>query len=249
MDNKHYFQSLKLAMQVYSSEEKAASSRRYFPAGIECLGITAVDIKRVVKDFQTKHIELDSEQSLALSEYILANAKYSEEKLVAFALLNKFVKKYYPDELLDRFEYWLEHYADNWSLVDDLCIKTIYQFLLSRPHLITKTEHWSRSSVSWCRRASCVVWVKFIQRKIAKTTYHLDKSLVFSQCDILLADDDVFVQKGVGWLLKVTSQYHCDDVVEYITSHYQDMTRLTLRYAIEKMPEDIRLRLLSLTVE
>lgn len=162
-------------------------------------------------------------------------------------MINKFVKKHYNDDLLLRFKFWLEHYANNWSLVDDLCIKTIYQFFLSRPHLIINTQHWAHSNVSWCRRGSNVVWVKFIHRKIGKTTYRLDKALIFKQCDLLLADKDEFVQKSVGWLLKVTSVHYQNDVIDYIQKHSTIMTRSTIRYAIEKMPKVIRHKLLIST--
>ena len=248
----YYFDKIKLALADVSSAEKAIASRRYFPKGFQCIGANAADIKNLIKDFHLDYPDLTPDQMLTLTEYMLVNAQFNEEKLVAFGLINKFVKfnskrlDNYSDDLLLRFEYWLEHYADNWALVDDLCIKTIYQFLLSRPHLIEKTQHWAHSEVSWCRRASNVVWVKFIKRKMTKKTYYLDKTLVFKNCDLLLADEDEFVQKSIGWLLKVTSVEYEIEVIEYIKNHYASFTRSTLRYAIEKMGADTRKELLSL---
>ncbi len=190
---------------------------------------------------------MTASEALAIAECMLQHAQYNEETLAAFSLINKFVKKEYGDDLLIRFEYWLEHYADNWSQVDDLCIKTIFLFLKARPHLIEQTQHWAHSKVSWCRRASNVVWVKFIKRKIGKSTYYLDKSLVFRNCDLLMEDEDVFVQKSIGWLLKVTSIQYGQDVVDYINENVARMTRPTLRYAIEKMDKETRMSLLAKT--
>lgn len=39
--------------------------------------------------------------------------------MLVYGLINKFVKNNYEDELLLRFEYWLENYSSNWALVDD----------------------------------------------------------------------------------------------------------------------------------
>lgn len=248
---KVYLKRFKEDLVEVSSTAKAEASRRYFPHGIHCIGATAADIKLIIKTFHSDYPDLTPSEMLAITEYILSHAEYSEEILLAFGLINNFVKfnakrqDNYRDDLLLRFEYWLEHYANNWSLVDDLCIKTIYQFLLSRPHLIKKTQHWAYSEVSWCRRASNVVWVKFIKRKMGKSTYYLDKSLVFNNCDLLLEDDDEFVQKSIGWLLKVTSVEHEKDVIAYIKKNYSRLTRPTLRYAIEKMDADIRKMLLT----
>ncbi|MBL4796156.1 MAG: DNA alkylation repair protein [Oleispira sp.] len=247
-----YLKRLKADLTQVSTPKKAEASRRYFPHGIHCIGATAMDIKLIIKAFHSDYPDLTPSEMLSITEYILSHAEYSEETLLAFGLINKFVKlnakrqENYGDDLIVRFEYWLEHYANNWSLVDDLCIKTIYQFLMSRPHLIERTQHWAHSEVSWCRRASNVVWVKFIKRTMGKTTYYLNKDLVFNNCDLLLEDDDEFVQKSIGWLLKVTSIEYEAEVVTYIQNNYSKLTRSTLRYAIEKMDADTRKMLLAL---
>lgn len=246
-----YLERIKTDLAAVSTAEKAEASRRYFPHGINCLGATAAEIKSVIKKFYAEYSDLTCMEMLSVTEYILKHAEFNEETLLAFGLINKFVKlntkreDNYDDDLLLRFEYWLEHYANNWSLVDDLCIKTIYQFLLSRPHLIENTQHWTYSEISWCRRASNVVWVKFIKRKMGKTTYYLDKALVFKNCDALLEDDNEFVQKSIGWLLKVTAVEYETDVIAYLKKNYSKLQRSTLRYAIEKMDDDTRKLIMS----
>ncbi len=237
---------LKRDLSDISTPAKATSAQRYFPHQVNCIGATAADIKSIIKNFQTQHPELDAHHTLDLVEQLLKTAHYNEETLLAFGLLNKFVKRHYRDNLLQRFEYWLEHYTTNWSQVDDLCIKTIYNFFLGRPHLIESTQHWAHSSSSWCRRASNVVWVKFIRRKIGKEVFQLNPELVFRNCDILLNDSDDYVQKSTGWLLKASSQHHPQAVIDYLTAHHQQLPRTTLRYAIEKLPTGTRQDLLSL---
>jgi len=227
--------------------DKAESSRRYFPNGINCIGANASDIKIIIKRFRLEYDDLTAIEVLSITEHLLLNAEFSEEILVAFGLINKFVKNNYDDDLLLRFEYWLENYATNWSLVDDLCIKTIYQFFIARPYLIDKTQHWAHSKVPWCRRASNVVLVKFVKRKIDKSIYYLDKEHIFKNCNLLLEDKDEFVQKSIGWLLKATSIHHKSDVIEYIETNYKKIPRPTIRYAIEKMDSDIKKRLLAIT--
>jgi len=240
-----YIKEIKTSLEIISTLDKAEASKRYFPHGINCIGANASDIKLIIADFQCKYAELTAADMLSVTEYLLVNAKYNEEILVAFGLINKFVKNNYDDSLLLRFEFWLENYATNWSLVDDLCLKTIYQFFMARPSLISKTEHWANSKVSWCRRASNVVWVKFVKRKMGKSIYYLDKELIFKNCNLLISDEDEFVQKSVGWLLKATSLHHEDEVIEYIEKNFNNMRRPTIRYAIEKMDSESKKRLLN----
>lgn len=63
---------------------------------------------------------------------------------------------------------------------------------------------------------------------------------VIQIADILLEDADDMVQKGYGWLLKTTCQTHLQSIYEYILSKKELMPRTAFRYAIEKMPQEMK---------
>jgi 3-methyladenine DNA glycosylase AlkD len=65
----------------------------------------------------------------------------------------------------------------------------------------------------------------------------------FDICDRLIGDRDDMVQKAVGWLLKEISRTEPRVVLEYLLEHRDLMSRLTLRYAAEKLPDHMRRRL------
>jgi 3-methyladenine DNA glycosylase AlkD len=48
------------------------------------------------------------------------------------------------------------------------------------------------------------------------------------------------VQKGYGWMLKVASQAHQKEIFDYVISKKATMPRTSLRYAIEKMPAELK---------
>lgn len=240
-----YVLSLKQQLLQVSSVEKAQASKRYFSHSVMLLGANAADIKDIIKQFHASYSDLSAEEVLAITEALLQQAQYSEETMLAFGLIIKHVKKHYDDSLMSRFEYWLEHYATNWSLVDDLCMKAIFNFLMARPHLIVQTQKWAYSDVSWCRRASNVAWVKFISRRIGQDTYYLDKTLIFKHCDLMLTDHDEFVQKSIGWLLKVTAVHHQQEVLDYIRGNHTQMWRSTIRYGLEKVSKSERDKILK----
>jgi 3-methyladenine DNA glycosylase AlkD len=50
------------------------------------------------------------------------------------------------------------------------------------------------------------------------------------------------VQKGYGWMLKVASQVHQKEVIDFIMQRKDKMPRTALRYAIEKMPAELKQR-------
>ncbi len=237
------------AMANLSSADTALSMQRFFPEEQALLGVNASDLKLVADsfyvNFTAKQIKNIANNIVNLSEHILERAVYGEQVLLAFSLLSKVMKCEFDECLLSKFKYYLEHYACNWAHVDYLCIKALYQYLLKRPHLIIQTQSWSQSDNSWCRRASCVAWVKFIKRKMGKTEYRLDIKLIFELCNSLLGDEDVYVQKGIGWLLKVTAVEHPQAVIAYLTDNHKKMPRATVRYALEKYDKQQRASLLA----
>jgi len=50
------------------------------------------------------------------------------------------------------------------------------------------------------------------------------------------------VQKGYGWMLKVASATHEQDVFNYVLKNKSRMPRTALRYAIEKMPKELKIK-------
>jgi 3-methyladenine DNA glycosylase AlkD len=53
------------------------------------------------------------------------------------------------------------------------------------------------------------------------------------------------VQKGYGWMLKAASQAHQEQVFNYVFRKKKTMPRTSLRYAIEKMPQELRIKAMA----
>lgn len=56
----------------------------------------------------------------------------------------------------------------------------------------------------------------------------------------MMMDRDDMVQKGYGWMLKAASEAHCNEIFDFVTKHRSAMPRTAYRYALEKMPKDMR---------
>ena len=72
----------------------------------------------------------------------------------------------------------------------------------------------------------------------AKHGKFLEESLAIA--DLLLTDGDDLVQKGYGWMLKAASQANTEAVLNFVIARKAVMPRTALRYAIEKMPADMK---------
>jgi 3-methyladenine DNA glycosylase AlkD len=63
---------------------------------------------------------------------------------------------------------------------------------------------------------------------------------VFQVADALLQDPQDHVLKGYGWMLKEATQHFPNEVFEYVMAHKDEMPRVSLRYAIEKLPPEVK---------
>jgi 3-methyladenine DNA glycosylase AlkD len=98
---------------------------------------------------------------------------------------------------------------------------------------ISKLKSWTLSENRWMRRGAAVSLI--IPARKGK---FLDDILEIANA--LLTDTDDLVQKGYGWMLKAASQAHQQEIFHYVISKKNEMPRTALRYAIEKMPSEMR---------
>jgi len=144
----------------------------------------------------------------------------------------KLGKKFEPADF-EIFERWIKNYVCNWASCDTLCNHTVGDFVMMYPGFLAKLKEFAHAENRWVKRAAAV-------SLIVPARKGLFLNDIFEIADILLPDGDDMVQKGYGWMLKVASQAHQQAVFEYVISKKAVMPRTALRYAIEKMPEELK---------
>ncbi|MFF8873185.1 DNA alkylation repair protein [Streptomyces massasporeus] len=224
----------------------AVRMQRYFPHEIRALGVGNAAVVEIATDYFRQRRDTPAATRLLLAEELLARAEYHEEVLLGFAVLHKVARSGLGEELPDRCLHWLETYVSNWAQCDDMCLKLLYPFFLGHLELLPRTRSWIESASPWARRAANVAVVKFVRRKVGRTVFELPLSHVLDNCVRLMHDDDTYVQKGSGWLLKVTAEVHPDEVAEFLRTWHTEMPRDTFRYAVEKMDPRLRRSLMAL---
>lgn len=204
---------------------------RFFKGEIQNYGVKAGIVRKIARKYFKDVKILPKPEIFALCEELLSSG-YSEEATIAFQWTYN-VRKQYQKEDFVLFEKWIKNYVTNWAKCDDFCTHALGYFLLEFPEFVSKVKLWAKSGNRWFRRASAVIFIYSIKKK----RYNDD---VFEIVDLLLLDKDDLVQKGYGWLLKETSKLYPKRVFEYILEHKNYMPRTALRYAIEKLPKEMK---------
>jgi 3-methyladenine DNA glycosylase AlkD len=216
----------------YSTDEKTqASSQNFFKERIKCYGVKTPVVSRISKEFFKQINHKPKSEIFDLCENLLQSG-YIEESLIACHWSYAVHKKFEPADFLI-FEKWINKYVDNWAICDTLCNHTLGEFIMMYPEYLSNLKNLAKSGNRWMRRAASVTLI--IPARRGK---FLDDILEIA--DILLPDADDLVQKGYGWMLKAASESNQKAIFDYVVRNKAVMPRTALRYAIEKMPKDLK---------
>jgi len=217
---------------VQNVDEKTKNnSQRFFKEGVKCYGVKSSVVGRLAKDYFKEIKQQDKREIFSLCEELL-KSDYCEDAYIAFHWAYQ-LRKNYDEEDFQVFERWIEKYVNNWAKCDTLCNHTVASFIEQFPEYIERLKTWTKSENRWFRRAAAVTLVLPARRGMFLKD-------IFEISDSLLQDEDDLVRKGYGWMLKEASKAHQQEVFDYVMKNKKDMPRTSLRYAIEKFPQDMR---------
>lgn len=218
-------------LKDHTSKKNQEGAQRFFKEKIKCYGLASKDMSSISKSYFKLVKDLDKEEVINICESMFKSG-YLEEFLIASDWVYRLKDKYKKSDF-KVFEKWVEKYITNWAECDTFCNHVMGSFLEMFPDYIDKIKKWTKSTNKWVRRASAVSLIA-----PARKGLFLNDSIEI--CDSLLMDTEDMVQKGYGWLLKVLSDTYQKRVFDYVLANKHRMPRTALRYAIEKMPQNLR---------
>jgi 3-methyladenine DNA glycosylase AlkD len=217
---------------INNADEKIRiSGERYFKEEVKLYGIKSAEVVRISK---ANYADIEDKTKAYIFSLCdeLWKSGYMEESFVACNWSFNVRKQFEPGDF-DIFEKWVNIYVGNWASCDTLCNHTVGTFIEMYPEYLSGLKKWAKSPNRWVKRASAVSLI--IPARNGKFLND-----IFGIADILHSDKDDMVQKGYGWMLKAASQAHQQDVFNYIMNKKSTMPRTSLRYAIEKMPPELK---------
>jgi 3-methyladenine DNA glycosylase AlkD len=222
---------------ISNADEKVKESgERFFREDVIFYGIKSAIVARIGKDYYKLLKGKDKEEIFSLCEELWRSG-IMEESFIA-CNWSYYVHKNYEPADFEIFDRWVNRYLTNWASCDTLCNHTVGTLVSMYPDLLSGLKSWAGSSNRWVKRASAVSLIiparngKFLED-------------IFEIADILHVDPDDMVQKGYGWMLKSASQSHLNEVFAYVMGKKTTMPRTALRYAIEKMPSELKAKAMA----
>ena len=200
--------------------------------GDKFLGIKVPVTREVVKSCWSRTGFDELEECLA--------SEYHEIRLAGLLALVEIFSHAQKDLALRQkcVDFYLAHTdrINNWDLVDLSCYPLLGAWLLDKDRSLVYNLARDGKNI-WEQRIGIVSTMTFIRHG------QLDDTFAIS--DILLHHPHDLIQKAVGWLLREAGKRDVDALKAFLAPRYKTMPRTMLRYAIEKFPEEDRVKYLQ----
>jgi 3-methyladenine DNA glycosylase AlkD len=227
-------------LRAAADPARAAGVRRYFKETVRAFGVASPQVRELARELHARiRRDWQLEDAVALCDRLFPRPEL-EAKGVAALVLLRFHREF-GQPLFTKIRGWLEKgYLANWASVDTLCPQALVVLLTRFPKLCPELKDWARSGSRWVRRASIVAFLKLVKREeFLKPAYAMAARHFGS--------DDDLVQKAAGWLLREAGKRDMKRLEAFLLAYGPAIPRTTLRYAIERFPENKRKLLLAAT--
>ncbi len=222
------------AMKSLGDAQKAAHAQGFFKTkpgeygeGDVFLGIRVPETRKMARQCR----DLTLKQIVAL-----LHSRFHEERLLAlFILVWQFAHGAVKKQRII-FDLYLENteYVNNWDLVDSSAHLIVGPYLQDRPRELL--FQLAQSEMLWERRIAMIATFHFIRANDFQDALIIAEQLLF--------DDHDLIHKAVGWMLREIGNRDRQVEENFLLQYYSKMPRTMLRYAIEKFPQQLRLKYL-----
>jgi 3-methyladenine DNA glycosylase AlkD len=224
-------------LEALGNQEKAAFLPGFFKAvpggygeGDRFLGVTVPAQRRLAKKYY---------RGLGLADLaVLLRDPYHEGRLTAlFILVNRYEQAVSDAERQTLVDLYLENldFVNNWDLVDSSADKILGAHLFARDKSLLYDL--AAGAHLWRQRVAVIATFYFIRRGFFQDTLEIAR--------ILLEHDHDLIHKAVGWMLREIGKRDFAVEFAFLQTHYRQMPRTMLRYAIEQFPPDLRAQFLQ----
>ncbi|MCD6104745.1 MAG: DNA alkylation repair protein [Thermosipho sp. (in: Bacteria)] len=223
---------IKKEIKKLENKEKAKFAKKYFKAfpggygeGDEFLGINMPVLRKLAKKYSNISFEEIEE---------LLNSKFHEERVLALLILS--IKS--KTDLEKCVQIYLKniHKVNNWDLVDGSAPEILGPYLKNKDKSLL--YEFANSENIWKQRISILTTFYYIKKDDFSDAIKIAEILISKKRHDL-------INKAVGWTLREIGKKNKKLLIDFLKKHYNNLSRTTIRYAIEKFDNDERKRILK----
>ena len=159
----------------------------------------------------------------------LLSSKFHEDRMLALLLL---LAKYSKADDAGKKRFYTMYlrntrFINNWDLVDVTAHHIVGHYLMDKSR--EPLYRLARSKMLWERRIAIIATFHYIRQNMFDDTLKI--------ASMLIGDPHDLMHKAVGWMLREVGKRDLQAEEQFLKTHYRQMPRTMLRYAIERFPE------------
>jgi 3-methyladenine DNA glycosylase AlkD len=116
--------------------------------------------------------------------------------------------------------------SKTWALVDTLAVSVAGDLVERHPSLNTDLDRWSGDTDFWIRRSSLLALLRPLRRGEG------DFERFTRYADAMLDEQEFFIRKAIGWVLRETSKKRPDLVYSWLAPRTGRASGVTMREAV-----------------
>ncbi len=209
-------------LKLHGDATKAPQMQAYMKTDQPFYGVQSKLRKQIFRDAIKKY-PITSQKTWETLILELWNGIHREEMYLALEVAERY-KKYHYETSWDLFEKLLRS-ATNWDTVDWLSSNLIGQLVYKYQHFEKYLIDWSDDDNFWIRRASLLAHLKHKE----KTNTKLLASTILK----LSQEEEFFIRKAIGWVLRQYSYTDPNWVLQFVENHEEKLSRLSKREALK----------------
>lgn len=208
-------------LRELGNEQRAIADQRYHKSSREHWGVSVPACDKLTR---TLCKDVADKELITLAKDLWATNLF--DPMVCAAKMLSFPRLKPSKELWKTIRNFLNQ-VDGWALEDHLA-HIAWKCILADNSLLDELEEWTKHSNFWMRRAALVYTLPF-----AKPGQNPERMLGWAS--MYVPDSEWFIQKSIGWWLRVLGEHNPERVVIFLNIHWETLKGVARKEATRKL--------------
>lgn len=224
-------------LEASGSDERAVNEKRYLKSELTHYGVSVPVIRKLARRFARERKDVSKSELIGLTIELWDRDVYELRKLAVNILAVK-------AEVLDSdnvsFVEGLLRRSHTWALIDDLAMNVVAPMFSAMPDAVRIRSMWAQDEDFWVRRTAMLALLPRLRRGLE------DWQEFGEYADAMLMEEEFFIQKAIGWVLREVSKHSPELVFEWMEPRASSASSVTFREAMKYLSEEQRSQLSEL---
>ncbi len=227
-------------LRRHASAERAVNEKRYLKSDIEHFGVAVPAIRKVARAFVRTSKELTKSEVFELVSELWERDVYELRKSAVNILA-------FRTDLIEQDDFGfiegLLRKSHTWALIDELAMKVVAPALEEMSNAQDIRAKWSIDHDFWVRRTAMLALLPDLRRGLN------DWDEFLSYADAMLGEEEFFIRKAIGWVLREVSKHSPDMVFQWMKPRVAIASSVTTREAVKYLPNEHKMALKQIREE